>query len=389
MESLIPPFDAYKGDAPYIFISYAHKNSDIVYAHITRLRNEGFRVWYDEGIDPGTDWSDEIASALVNAEVFLVFISDAAVASHNVRKEIVFAIDRKKYMVCVHVEETDLPSGLRMQLGNIQALLENRFQDKEKFYERLLNALHPEKTCGEERFTLPIRDVPRQAKPAAQVKLSFRAKYKVGIVGLLLAAFLGVGGYAFLQKSGSSMTFADKNLETALREEMQKPRGAVTEQDLASLKDRLTLSGRNITNIEPLRHMTGLSLLNLENNQIIDISPLGNLESVMILGLGNNRISDLTPLHNCKRTLIALSLENNPITDLKQLRPLSNLEVLDVSGIPITDLELGKYLRRLKSIILTDPGHSLDADALWRFKANLPPNCEVKMEAAGGKEQSG
>ncbi len=47
MESLIPPFDAYKGEAPYIFVSYAHLNSDTVYAHITRLHNEGFRIWYD------------------------------------------------------------------------------------------------------------------------------------------------------------------------------------------------------------------------------------------------------------------------------------------------------------------------------------------------------
>jgi hypothetical protein len=105
MESLVPPIDAYKGDAPYVFVSYAHKNSDAVYAHITRQHNGGIRIWYDEGIDPGADWSDEIASAHVNADVFLVFISDAAVASPNIRKEIVFAIDQKKYMVCVHVEE--------------------------------------------------------------------------------------------------------------------------------------------------------------------------------------------------------------------------------------------------------------------------------------------
>ena len=43
MESLIPPFAAYKGDDPYIFVSYAHKNSEVVFAHITRLHEEGFR----------------------------------------------------------------------------------------------------------------------------------------------------------------------------------------------------------------------------------------------------------------------------------------------------------------------------------------------------------
>ena len=149
MESLIAPFDAYKGDKPYIFVSYAHRNSKVIFRHITRLRDEGFRIWYDEGIDPGTDWSDEIANALANAASFLVFVSPEMVESHNVKKEIVFALSKKKHMIAVHIAETILPAGLEMQLSNIQALLEKRFNDKEKFYERLFAAL-PIATRGNE-----------------------------------------------------------------------------------------------------------------------------------------------------------------------------------------------------------------------------------------------
>jgi len=147
MKSLIAPFDAYKGNEPYIFVSYAHRNSEIVFRHITRLREEGFRIWYDEGIDPGTDWSDEIAKALANATTFLVFVSPEMVESQNVKKEIVFALSRKKKMIVVHISETTLPDGLDMQLSNIQALLENRFNDKEKFYDRLFASL-PATTQG-------------------------------------------------------------------------------------------------------------------------------------------------------------------------------------------------------------------------------------------------
>ncbi len=147
MKNLIAPFDAYKGREPYIFISYAHRNSSIVFRHITRLREEGFRIWYDEGIDPGTDWSDEIARALSGAAVFLVFVSPEMVASHNVKKEIVFALSRRKPMFAVHVVDTILPDGLDMQLSNIQALFEGRFNDREKFYERLIAAL-PQETRG-------------------------------------------------------------------------------------------------------------------------------------------------------------------------------------------------------------------------------------------------
>lgn len=147
MISLVAPFDAYKGNEPYIFVSYAHKNSDIVFEHIKKLHDAGFRIWYDEGIDPGTDWSDEIALALNNAACFLVFMSPEAANSHNVKKEIVFAVSKKKHMVCVYIAETELPLGLEMQLGNIQGIPETRFLDKNKFYERFMNAL-PESAKG-------------------------------------------------------------------------------------------------------------------------------------------------------------------------------------------------------------------------------------------------
>ncbi|MBQ1488402.1 MAG: toll/interleukin-1 receptor domain-containing protein, partial [Lachnospiraceae bacterium] len=46
----------YEGKEKYIFISYSHKDTDRVMPIISRLMNEGFRVWYDDGISPGTEW---------------------------------------------------------------------------------------------------------------------------------------------------------------------------------------------------------------------------------------------------------------------------------------------------------------------------------------------
>ena len=383
MKSLIPPFDAYRGDAPYIFVSYAHKNADAVFGHITRLREEGFRIWYDEGIDPGADWSDEIATALANAEVFLVFVSNAAVASNNVRKEIVFAIDQKKYMLCVHIEETELPAGLKMQLGDIQALLEDRFHDKKKFYERFFAALRPEMTRGEEYGDAPVRFVPQKAAPTAGNRLSLWKQYKKPLLMVLGLAFVGLaafGGFTLTQKGPEELVFSDRNLELALRDALQKPRGPLVKTDFVSFNGRLDLSGRNITDITSLQYMVGISMLNLEGNAITDIAPLGSLQGIMVLGLGNNTIREIAALKNLGPSLIGLSLEGNPVRDLMQLRTLTNLEVLDLSGVPITDLELGRYLRRLKSLSLTESGHGLDAENLWKFKANLPPNCTVTID---------
>ncbi|MDO5859411.1 hypothetical protein, partial [Methanobrevibacter sp.] len=44
------PFPAYEGDEPYIFISYSHDDSDLVFPEIERFHNDGYNIWYDEGI---------------------------------------------------------------------------------------------------------------------------------------------------------------------------------------------------------------------------------------------------------------------------------------------------------------------------------------------------
>ena len=51
-------FRPYEGKEPYIFISYAHRDSDRVFPIIRRLQEDFCRVWYDDGIDPGTEFED-------------------------------------------------------------------------------------------------------------------------------------------------------------------------------------------------------------------------------------------------------------------------------------------------------------------------------------------
>jgi len=41
------PFPAYQGDDPYIFVSYAYDDADLVFPEMQRLRDAGFNVWYD------------------------------------------------------------------------------------------------------------------------------------------------------------------------------------------------------------------------------------------------------------------------------------------------------------------------------------------------------
>ncbi len=121
-----PPFAACKGRDPFIFVSYSHSDGREVFGDIEHLHGSGFRIWYDEGIDPGNEWPDEIAQRLAAASVVLLFVSTASVQSTNVRNEIYFALNKNKRLVAVHLEETPLPPGLELRMGDIQAILKFR-----------------------------------------------------------------------------------------------------------------------------------------------------------------------------------------------------------------------------------------------------------------------
>ena len=134
------PFPAYNGDAPYIFVCYAHADADDVYATLTWLRDHGVNIWYDEGISPGTRWSDELAEALNRAAMVLFFCSDNSVASKHCRDEIAFAVDEDKTILVVQQSEVALPPGLKLQLGARQAIVASQLPARQ-FKAKLLEAL--------------------------------------------------------------------------------------------------------------------------------------------------------------------------------------------------------------------------------------------------------
>ena len=118
----VPPFEAYQGDGPYVFVSYSHKDAAMVYEEITRLHEAGVNVWYDEGIDASNEWPEEIAKAVIGCAVFLIFVTPRATASVNCRNEVNLALNEKKPFLAIHLEETELPPGLRLRMGDLQAI---------------------------------------------------------------------------------------------------------------------------------------------------------------------------------------------------------------------------------------------------------------------------
>lgn len=134
------PFSAYVGPNPYVFVSYAHSDGSFVFEDLTWLRDAGFRIWFDEGIDPGNEWPEEVALALERASAFLVYVSSRSIESRNVRNEINYALNRGLPFIAVHIEETVLPPGLALRMGDIQALLRWRMS-AENYRGKILKVL--------------------------------------------------------------------------------------------------------------------------------------------------------------------------------------------------------------------------------------------------------
>ena len=128
------PFPAYRGNEPYIFISYAHLDYEKVFREIKDFNERGYNVWYDEGISPGNEWTDEIADALERCSLFIVLITPNSAVSPNVLKEVNFAIEDKKPFIAIHLEETILRGGLKLQISTIQAILKYKMTEEEYVY---------------------------------------------------------------------------------------------------------------------------------------------------------------------------------------------------------------------------------------------------------------
>lgn len=117
------PIRAYSGSDPYVFICYAHSDADVIYPELGELSSAGIPVWYDEGIEPSTMWSDSLAHAIERCSLFVCYLSPRSARSEHCRREISFALDLGLKVLITVIEPTELSAGLKLMLGNRQMVM--------------------------------------------------------------------------------------------------------------------------------------------------------------------------------------------------------------------------------------------------------------------------
>ena len=140
-----PPFPAYRGTMPYIFVSYSHADIKDVFRIIKQLNTSRYRIWFDEGIEPGNEWPEVVGRAVLGCSQFIVFMSPTAVDSRNVRNEINLATSADKNIIVIYLKSTSLSEGLLLQIGTVQYYNKFEMADKEfidKLKRVLSNELH-------------------------------------------------------------------------------------------------------------------------------------------------------------------------------------------------------------------------------------------------------
>jgi len=95
---------------PSIFISYSHQEAPFVESLRRELEDRKMNVWLDyASLVPGKPWHEDIVAGIENAEVILVVVSKAAMASENVDEEWTLARRLNKRIVLAVFERVHVP----------------------------------------------------------------------------------------------------------------------------------------------------------------------------------------------------------------------------------------------------------------------------------------
>ena len=121
--------------------------------------------------------------------------------------------------------------------------------------------------------------------------------------------------------------------------------------DLAPLRgltglQTLRLDSTQVSDLAPLRGLTGLQTLSLSATQVSDLAPLRGLTGLQRLALASTQVSDLAPLQGLTG-LEDLWLNNTRVSDLAPLQGLTGLQTLLLERTQVLDLRPLAGLRRL------------------------------------------
>lgn len=72
---------------------------------IKLLQRDNYRVWYDEGIDPGSEWDENIVSHVEKCGYLIALLSEEYLQSSNCKDELNYARELEKPRLLVYLKD--------------------------------------------------------------------------------------------------------------------------------------------------------------------------------------------------------------------------------------------------------------------------------------------
>lgn len=97
-------------DEGFIFISYSHKDKELVYEDLWNMHERGFHFWYDDGITAGEVWNETVEQKIShpNCKLAIFFVSENTIASSAIRKEMELVKQNNKPFFTINTTELDV-----------------------------------------------------------------------------------------------------------------------------------------------------------------------------------------------------------------------------------------------------------------------------------------
>lgn len=148
-----------------MFVCYAHDEREIVLEQIDWLRSQGFEVWFDEAIEVGSRWSEDLARAVDGCAVFLYFLSPRSTSSRYCLDEVHFALECGRPIVPVEIAPVTLTPGLKLSIGGTHRIFMHRMPTQD-FRLKLASGLHSAILGDKVAHPIESRAAPLRLRPA-------------------------------------------------------------------------------------------------------------------------------------------------------------------------------------------------------------------------------
>lgn len=342
-------FRVYSGREPFAFISYAHADRGAVLSVLHRLQEDRLRIWYDGGIQVGTEWPQVVASRLADSGTVVFFLSKSFFKSPNCVREAHYAVSQRKRMICVLLDDAEAPQDLQMQFS-VAERLDGRREYGEALSRRLAELLGSQ---YEGDGITGYETLVEHRKPFPVWRLT----------ALLLAVLVLAGGFAVMHYRNGRFPSAGVSVVTVSE-------GAEEPLYLTQFKDPLSRSLLLKAYDEPALYLCGNMMVSrgeairytegswtvagqpAEPGEPIDCAELAAHDSLRYLALVNMGMSDLSALSAIKQ-LVYLDISGNPVEDLSFLRELENVQVLKLIAVEGVDYSVLSEMKNLEYLYIS------------------------------------